>query len=61
MAMALIHGGAGVRILSPSVFNFLSGMKPSEIIVGIDEVADADIKVILKKVFTNGVSSISAL
>ena len=52
IAMALLHGGAGVRILSPSVFNFLSGMKPSDIIVGIDEIADTDVKVILKKVFT---------
>ena len=52
MAMALLHGGAGVHILLPSVFNFYSGMKPSNIIVGMDEIADADIKVILKKVFT---------
>ena len=29
MAMAVIHGGAAVRILSPLVFNYLSGMKPS--------------------------------
>ena len=36
MAMAIIYGGAGVRTLSPSVFNFLNGMKPSDIIVGID-------------------------
>ena len=28
MAMAVILGGAAVRILSPSVFNYLSGMKP---------------------------------
>lgn len=61
MAMALIHGGAAVRILSPSVFDFLRGMKPGDIIVGIDEVADADIKRIVKKVFTHAISAISSL
>ena len=50
MAMALVHGGAAVSILAPSVFNFLSGMKPSDIIVAIEEVADAGIKLILEKV-----------
>ena len=50
MAMALVHGGAAVRILSPSVFNYLSGMKPSEIIVGLGEVPDAGVKEILEKV-----------
>jgi len=35
MAMALVHGGAAVHILLPSVFNYLSGMKPCEIIVGL--------------------------
>ena len=50
MAMALVHGGAAVRILSPSVFNYLSGMKPSEIIVVLGEVPDAGVNEILEKV-----------
>jgi len=50
MAMALVHGGAAVCILSPSVFNYLSGMKSSEIIVGLGEVPDAGVKEILEKV-----------
>ena len=43
-----------MRILSPSVFNFLCGMKPGSIIIGIDEVADV---YILKKVFTHAISA----
>ena len=42
----------------PSVFNFLVE-RTKCIIIEIDEVADADILVILKKVFTNAVSLFS--
>ena len=42
----------------PSVFNFLVE-RTKRIIIEIDEVADADILVILKKVFTNAVSLFS--
>ena len=41
-AMVLIHGGAAVHMLSPSVFNCLSGTKPINSIE-IDEESDADI------------------
>lgn len=50
MAMAFVHGGAAVKILCPSVFNYLSGIKPCDLIVGIDEVPDAGIREILWKV-----------
>ena len=42
----------------PSVFNILVE-RTKRIIIEIDEVADADILVILKKVFTNAVSLFS--
>lgn len=50
MAMALVHGGSAVEILSRSVFNFLSGMKPFDIIVDIDEIPEADVRDVLSKV-----------
>lgn len=50
IAMALIHGGAPVHILCRSVFTFLSGMKPCDIVVTIDEVPDARLSDIFWKV-----------
>ena len=50
MSMAFIHGGAAIRIIGPSVFNYLSGIKPSDLIVGVDEVPDAGVRDILWKV-----------
>lgn len=50
MAMALVHGGSAVHLLSPSVFNYLSGLKPCNIIVGIEEVPDDHIRMVLEKV-----------
>ncbi len=35
MAMALVHGGSAVHILSRPVFNYLTGMKPLDIIVDV--------------------------
>ena len=55
MAMALLQGGASIRILSPSVFNYLSGMKPGDIIVGIDECPDPATRDLLRKVCKYGV------
>ncbi len=43
MAMALVHGGSAVHILSRSVFNYLAGMKPLDIIVDVNEVPDRDL------------------
>ena len=50
MAMALVHGGAAVGLLCPSVYSFLSGMKPSDIIVSIEEVPDESLCGKLRKV-----------
>ena len=50
MAMALIHGGAAMRVLCQSVFNFLCGMKPCDIVIGINEVPSAFIREVLLKV-----------
>lgn len=50
MAMALVHGGAAVHLMSPSVYNFLTGMKPSDIIVGLHEVPDTNVREMLQKV-----------
>ena len=50
--MSLIHGGAAMRIFGPSVFKHLSGMKPCDIIVGINEVPDSSVCEKLYKVYT---------
>ena len=54
MAMALLQGGASIHILSPSVFNYLSGMKPGDI-VRIDECPDPATRDLLRKVCKYGV------
>lgn len=41
---------AVVRLFSPSVFTYLCGAKPADIIVGVDEVADVNVKRVLQKV-----------
>jgi membrane-associated protease RseP (regulator of RpoE activity) len=51
MAMAFVHGGAAVRILFPSLFKYLSGMRPYDIIVAIDEVPVESLRNILQKVY----------
>ena len=50
IAMALLQGGLSVRLLSQSVYNYLCGMKPHDIIVDIKEIPDATIRAILDKV-----------
>ena len=42
--MCLIHGGAPIRIFSPSVYKVLCGQKACDIIVSIDEVPDEEIR-----------------
>ena len=36
-AMALVHGGSAVRLFSRSVFQYLKGIKPCDIVVDINE------------------------
>ena len=50
MAMEIVHGVAIVHVLCPLVFNFLSGMKPRDIVVRIDEVPGGSVRDILWKV-----------
>lgn len=40
LAMAFVHGGSAVYVLSQSVFNFVCGMKPLDIVVSIDEIPE---------------------
>lgn len=49
-AMALVHGGGALRLFCPSVFHYLCGMNPTEIIVSLDEISDEFINGVLKKV-----------
>ena len=49
MAMALVHGGAAVHLISSSVYNFLMGMRPCDIIVGLHEIPDASIRDMCQK------------
>ncbi len=48
--MTLVHGGSAIGMLSPSVFNFLSGMNPGDILVSLDEVPDEELRSVLEKV-----------
>lgn len=48
--MTLVHGGGAINIFSPSVYNFLSGMSPSDIIVDIAEVPEEATKQVLGRV-----------
>ena len=41
MAMALVHGGSAIQVLSRSVFNCLAGI---DIIVDIDEIPEAAVR-----------------
>ena len=50
MAMALVHGGAAVHLISQSLYNFLTGMKPCDIIVGVHEIPDASVREMLQMV-----------
>ena len=50
MAIALLHGGGSLCVLSPAVFNYLSGMKPGDIIVAIKECPDGSVHDLLLKV-----------
>lgn len=45
----VLQGGAPIRALSRSVFNFLCGIKPSDL-VGIDEVPATDVRELLNRV-----------
>ena len=49
-AMALAQGGAGFHILAPSVFNYISSMSLSDIVVCVEEVADDTVKELVQKV-----------
>ena len=52
-AMCLVQGGAAIRVLAPSVYSFLCGKKPCDIIVPVDEVSDEGVRGILNKVSIN--------
>ena len=53
-AMSLIHGGGAFRLFGPTVFNFLCGMNPADLIAGISEVPDPSLREILKQVSLKG-------
>ena len=48
--MSLLYGGSSLNLFSSSVYSFLSGVKPSEIKVAIEEVSDDNVRNILNKV-----------
>ena len=48
--MSLVHGGGAFSIFCPTVYNFLCGMKPSDLIASVDEIPDSSIREILKQV-----------
>ena len=52
MAMAFVHGGSAVHILSQSVFKFVCGMKPMDIVVSIEEVPEEAIRQTIIEVIT---------
>ena len=50
VAMALVHGGGPLCLFSPSVYRYLCGSDPVDIIVGMDEIGEYEVKNILKQV-----------
>lgn len=49
--MSLVQRGAGCHILSISLYNYVTGMSLSDIIVGVDEVPDFAVKEIIQEVY----------
>ena len=49
-AMSLVHGGAALRIFSPTVFRFMSGKNAADLIASISEVPSAGVREILQQV-----------
>ena len=49
-AMSVVQGGSGIHALNPSVYNYLCRTPVSDIIVGIDEVPDLEVRAMLAKV-----------
>jgi hypothetical protein len=47
---ALLQGGAGFHIFSTSVWNYLTGMNVSDIVVGEDEISDVQVNIISAEV-----------
>ena len=50
--MALVHGGASFKLFSPSIYNFMCGMDASNLIAGVDEVPQCDVRETYKKVIS---------
>ena len=51
VCMAFLQGATGFHILSESVYNYIIGMKISDIIVGKNEVADVDAITVMTQVY----------
>ena len=51
-SMCLVQGGAAIRLFSSSVYAFLFGKKPSDIIVDISEVSQVQIREFVEQVYT---------
>ena len=49
-SMCLVHGGAAIRVFSPSVYSFLCGKRPSDIDVKVCEVFEFGVKDLVNKV-----------
>jgi hypothetical protein len=48
--MALVHGGAPIRIFSKAVFKYICGADPACIIVEPDEISDMGVRSLLTQV-----------
>ena len=48
--MSLVHGGGAFRLFGPTVFNFLCGSNPADLIAGVSEVPDPSVREFLKQV-----------
>ena len=50
MAIALAQGGSGFPFFAPCVFKYMSGVKPSEIVMTLPEVPFVEVRTVLDKV-----------
>ena len=51
MAMSLAQGGSGFSYLCPSVYQYLCGIKPTDISVSVDDIPDYEVKNAVQQVY----------
>ena len=51
-SVTFVHGAPGFHVFSSSVYNYISGMKVSNIVVGEEEIGDPAVKFVTSQVIS---------